>query len=721
MEGLTHEGNMRILAHILHSRLESPTEGRVGRGSRRATSTFDARLGRSLALPRHGFALLLAGALISHTTAFGDQPTAGDIPGLVAAASKYHSDQSLEPFRSLEELRRDTSPEVRAKLEAGFIQLLGTNSTFEARRFACKQLGIMGSTKALPALTQLLKSDETASIACLALTTYPHGKADSILRQALAGARGKVRVQIIDALGDRRDEKATKLLAAVARGAEDGRDSETQAGVAAIAALGKIGTRAAYSTIVSLCACAGNELEPALAEAKMRCAERFAASGDTKAAVAIYNELMAPTQPAFLRRGAFLALLRRDKDGGEERILATLHGGDSLLEPVAIAAIGRLSSPGASEKFALELPKLSTQAQAWMLETLAIRADVAARSALEHSLRSPDSTVQRAAIKGLAHAGNTGSVGGLVQVLAASKNADDVRLVQTTLVELGGGNETDQALLSAVRDSSGDGRARLFNVLARRQGPGANAVFLEQAKQSDPVVAKAALQTLAKTAQAGDLPKLLQTVAELNDADVRSEAESCAAQALSRMKDSARRSEIVEQALEKAGNGEGHISLLRLLPSCGDDASLKKLQAAAAESDAQIHETAVRALAEWPNSTAWDALAAAEKSESEPLRGVAMHGLARLAEEANAHPDATLMARYRQLVADARGAGELKLILGSLAGAGDPDALDISLPLLTNSDVHAEAVLAVKKIAEAVKAKHPELAEKALKQIDAKP
>jgi HEAT repeat protein len=665
-----------------------------------------------------GFALVLAGGLIAGTTAFGDQPKAGDIPALVVAAAKYHSDQSLEPFRRLEELTRDPSPEVRSKLEAGFIQLLGTNSTFEARRFACKQLGIIGSAKALPVLARMLKSDETAGIACLALTTYPHGKADNILRQAMAESRGKVRLQIIDTLGDRRDEKATKLLVAVAHSVEDGRDSETQAGVAAIAALGKIGTRAAYSAIVSLCGCAGNELEPALAEAKMRCAERFAASGDTKEAVAIYNEFVAASEPVFLRRGAFLGLLRLDKDGGEARILATLHAGDAVLEPVAIAAIGRLSSPGASEKFALELSSLSAQAQAWLLETLAIRADAAARLALEHSLGSSDTLVQRAAIKGLAHTGNSGSVGGLVRILADSKVSEKVRLVQTTLVELSGGKETDEALLAAVRDLSGDGRARMFNVLARRQGSGANGLFLDQAKQSDPVVAKAALQTLARTAQPGDLPKLLQTVAELNDADVRAEAESCAAQALSRMKDSARRAAIVQQALEQAGNGDGHISLLRLLPSCGDDASLKKLQAAAAESDARVHEAAVRALAEWPNSSAWDALSAAAKSESEPLRGVAMHGLARLAEESNSHPDATLMARYRQLVADARGAGELKLILGSLAGAGDPDALDISLPLLTNSDVHAEAVLAVKKIAEAVKAKHPELAEKALKQID---
>jgi hypothetical protein len=665
------------------------------------------------------FALALGAGLCVGAPAFADQPKPAEIPGLVAAAAKYQSEQSLEPLRRLEELTGDTSPEVRAKLEAGLIRLLATNCTFEARRFACKQLGIMGSAKALPVLEELLHSEETAGIACLALTTYPQGKADSVLRQALIRARGKVEVQIINTLGDRRDAKATKLLAAIARGAADGHDAEMQAGEAAVAALGKMGTRAAYSTIVALCGCAGTELRPALADAKMRCAERFAAAGDAKTAVAIYSELVASTEPAFRRRGAFLGLLRLDKDGGEQRILETIRAGDSVLEPVAIAAIARLSSPGASEKFAFELPKLSAQAQVWLLEALAARRDAAARSALEHCLTSRDAGVQRAAIRGLAHGGDAGSVGQLIQILAASRDAEEVRLVQTTLVDLQGGSETDQALLAAVKDCSGDGRARLFNVLAHRQGAGANAVFLEQARQSDPIVAKAALQTLARTARLDDLPKLLQTLAELKDADVRAEAESCAAQALSRINDPARRSAILQPALDQAGNGEARISLLRLLPVCGDDASLKKLQTAIADPDVGVHEAAMRALAEWPNTTAWDALAAAaQTAQSEALRGTAMRGLARLAEEANARPDAKLMERYRQLVADARGDGELKLILGSLGGAADPDALDIALPLLSNSAVHAEAIQAIKKIAESVKAKHPELAQKALKQID---
>ena len=117
-------------------------------------------------------------------------PTKADIAKIVAGAATYAPGQSREPFRRLEELVRDPSPGVRKHLEAGLVRLLAPTSTFEARRFACKQLGIIGSRRALPALAELLKAEETAGIACLALTTYPAGKADEILRAALPSAPG---------------------------------------------------------------------------------------------------------------------------------------------------------------------------------------------------------------------------------------------------------------------------------------------------------------------------------------------------------------------------------------------------------------------------------------------------------------------------------------------------------------------------------------------------
>jgi hypothetical protein len=62
----------------------------------------------------------------------------------------------------------------------------------------------------------------------------------------------------------------------------------------------------------------------------------------------------------------------------------------------------------------------------------------------------------------------------------------------------------------------------------------------------------------------------------------------------------------------------------------------------------------------------------------------------------------------------------LRLILGALGGAAHPDALKLALPLLDKTGVHAEAEVAVKKIAESIKGQYPQAAEEALKRLQSK-
>ena len=111
--------------------------------------------------------LLLSGCTVALVMpALAGTPAAKTyVAKLIAEAATYQPGQSREPFRRLEDLVHQTSPGVRKELEAGLVRLLASTSTFEARRFACKQLGIIGSKIALPALGYLLKSEETAGIA----------------------------------------------------------------------------------------------------------------------------------------------------------------------------------------------------------------------------------------------------------------------------------------------------------------------------------------------------------------------------------------------------------------------------------------------------------------------------------------------------------------------------------------------------------------------------
>lgn len=660
--------------------------------------------------------LLIGLAAGPATRAFSAQAsTKADIAKLVAEAASYQPGQSREPFRRIEELLRDSSSSVRKQVEAGLVQLLGPGSTFEARRFACKQLGIVGTKSALPALAKLLQSDETAGIACLALTTYPRGKADEVLRAALPPATGVARIQIINTLGDRRDRNAVKLLAPLAG------DADLSVAKAALASLGKIGNQAAWKAITSVPKDVDPAVQAAVTEASLRCAETFAASGDWKGATPIYETLLASSQPVYVRRAAFDALLCLDKAQAQPRILQVLHGSDSTLKPVAIASVRTLPSTNASEVFAADLPSLPSQEQVWLIDSLAARGDTAACTAIGNSLASPDAAVRRAAISALGRIGSTWCVGMFASALARTPDAEERHAVESALIGLQGGAQTDQAIAAALEKSSANARASLIAALARRQGPAANSLLLAEAGRPDPAAAKAALRALAKTAGPAEVTPLLERLTGAPDAALRSEAESAVVQALARIDSPVRRSVLVRGALGWAQTIDSRTVILGLLPACGDATALAFLSGATADHDTRVRDAAVRALADWPDVSAWDALASLYgQPATESVRGLALRGLVRLAGEANAHPDAKLVERYRQLLAGAHGDADLRLILGSLGGAASPGTLELALPLLANAGVRAEAEVAVKKIAEAIKAQHPQAAQEALKRLQPK-
>ena len=194
------------------------------------------------------------------------------------------------------------------------------------------------------------------------------------------------------------------------------------------------------------------DLQPAITEATLRCAGVRAAARDAKAAKALYEGLLAPSQPTYVRRAALDALLRLDKAQAQQRILEVLHGSDSALKPVAIANVRALPSGKASEVFAAELANLEAPEQVWMIDSLAVRRDTAACTAIGNSLASPHAAVRREAIDALGCIGGTWCVALFARALDASTDADERRAIQSALIVLPGGAQTDRAIITALEE-----------------------------------------------------------------------------------------------------------------------------------------------------------------------------------------------------------------------------------------------------------------------------
>ena len=654
-----------------------------------------------------GCSLLLGVALLSRVEA------AADLPKLIADAAKYESGQNAEPLQQIEQLLRDSAgkPALRAQLEAGLVQLLAPGATFEARRFACQWLAAIGTDASLPALARLLANDETAGIACLALSSRRSPQVTAILRTALASARGRTRLQLIGALGNHQDAQSVQMFAQLAR------DADAAVAEAAILALGKIGSAPARDAIAALRKEARPAPVSAIDEATLRVAQQLSAAGDRKAASALHTELLRRESPANVRRGALAALIALDTDGGRQRILDTLRRPDAALTPVAIAGVASLKSAGASETFGAMLPKLSPAAQVWMIEALAGRGDAAARSCVLAQVSATDAAVRRAAIFAVGKIEDAKAVPVLAKALAGAKSPDELQEIEVALGRLHGGVATDEAIVVQLKRSSARTKVALFSALARRGARAAVPALLTEAGGSDVETVQAAFRTLGRIAGGADLPALLEKLVNLKAADARADAESAAARTMAKIADVCRRSEAVRATLAKTSDVEGRCSLLRLAPKAADAGALAALVAAGGNKEPRIRDASVRALAAWPDATGWNALLAIyQRPENDRHRTLALRALVRLAGDLNARPDAALIERYRQLLSGARG-DDRKLILGALAGVAHPDALQLALPLLSDAGSRAEAELAVKKIAASIRAQHPQAAQAALERL----
>jgi HEAT repeat protein len=637
-----------------------------------------------------------------------------DLPKLIADAAKYQSGQNAQAIRAIEQLVRDAAgrPTLRAELEASLVRLLAPSATFEARRFACQSLAVVGTDASLPALAELLKGEETVGIACLALSGQRTPRAAEILRSALPGARGRARLQLIGALGNHQDASAVKTLADLAR------DPDADVAAAAILAISKMNGPDAHAAIVKLRKEAPSGLAGPVTEATLRMAEQLAAAGDRKAAADIYKELLASKTPTNVRRGALAALLPLDDDAGQQRILDTISGADPALVPVAIARVGLLESDGASKTFAALLPKLPPSSRVWMIEALAVRGGPVVRDAIRAEVSAADAAVRLVAVFALGKLDDASCVGLLAKALSNAQSPEERRAVELALAGLRGGAATDQALIAELRQASDVTKVSLFSILTRRGARAAVPALLAEADGSDLPTVRAAFQALGRIATPDDVPALLEKLANLKIADVREDAERAAARAMAKMANVSRRSEAVRRLLAKSPGIEARCSLLRLLPVAADADALAALTAARTDKEPRIRDAAVRALAAWPDATGWDPLLAIfQQPENETHRALALRALTGLARGLNARPDAALIHRYRLLLAGARDDGDRKLILGSLADAAHPDALQLVLPLLSNAGVRAEAEVAVKKIAASIQARHPQAAKAALERL----
>lgn len=225
---------------------------------------------------------------------------------LFAKIKTYDWGQSRASLTDVSDLVRKShgSPEERSKVEKSLLEVLqAADATYAGRQFVCRELSIIGTEQSVPVLGGLLTDEKMSDMARYALERIPGAAVDEALRNALGKTSGKVKVGIINSLGQRRDGKAAAAIGALTG------DSDQMVAGAALSALGQIANAEATKVLAEAKGKVTGKLQLVALDAYLKCADRLVAEGKKDQALAIYKELYKEDQPKPIRTAALRGMV----------------------------------------------------------------------------------------------------------------------------------------------------------------------------------------------------------------------------------------------------------------------------------------------------------------------------------------------------------------------------------------------------------------------------
>ncbi|HDP33536.1 MAG TPA: DUF1080 domain-containing protein [Candidatus Hydrogenedentes bacterium] len=160
-------------------------------------------------------------------------------------------------------------------------------------------------------------------------------------------------------------------------------------------------------------------------------------------------------------------------------------------------------------------------------------------------------------------------------------------------------------------------------------------------------------------------------------------------------------SNTLAKALDNASTPAEKVSLLRVLSRMGGADAYELVTARLAANEPSVRDGAIRALSNWPDTQAINALVDVFAGASETAhRMAALRGCVRLLRLGELDTAATLSV-YEQLAESAQTGDERKMLLAGLAEVNSPEAITLVTKMLEDDSVQAEATMAIQRIGDA--------------------
>jgi HEAT repeat protein len=556
---------------------------------------------------------------------------------------------------------------------------------------ACRQLAIIGGKDSIAPLAALLGDEKLSHMARYALEPNPDPAVDQALRDALGKVKGGPLVGVIGSLGVRRDAQAVPALA------QRLGDSDAVVARAAARALGSIGNAPAAAALQKALpnASADNRLDTC--EGLLRCAEKLAAAGEEREAIAIYDRLRKLDGPHQVRAGALRgAILTRGK-GGLALLKENLRSSDYILFSAAVQTAQVLPDSDVTKALTAEMKNLPPDNQILVIQTLGRRGDKAALPALFAAARSGPKPIRLAALETMTELGDASAVPVLVQLLDDTDRAIS-RAAQENLAALPG-PQADAAVVTLFNSGDRDRQARALDLMERRRMTDAVPTLLKAARAADATLRPALIRAVGDLGGPEQLPVLLDLLKESQQPQELTAVEQALSSICTKAEDPAAQVKTLVARGAQAEPAQKAV-LLRVLSGIGGAEALQTVRAAVDSDDEKVRSAAIRALGTWKTEDAAPLLLAlAKEAQDSSEKTLLLRNYLGFAGRGNL-PVEQRLDMCRQAAGMVQRDEEKKLLLGTLSHIEAPETLALVVPYLNEPGVQQEAAMAVVALAE---------------------
>jgi HEAT repeat protein len=586
------------------------------------------------------------------------------------------------------------------------VAVLKAEGKVEEKHAACRELAVIGTGQAVPALAAMLGDGKLSQPARLALENIPGPEAGEALRAALGSLKGSLLAGVINSIGARRDPGAVGALA----GLLSNDDPEVVASAAL--SLGSIGTTGAAAALKDALAKASPVSRSAVAAGCLACADAALGRKNADEARVLYDLVRASGAPDPLRAAGMCgALIARGADGAD-LLREQLRGGDATMFAASLRAAHEMAGAAVTRALAGELGTLTGERQVLVLHALGDRRDAAAVPAILEATRNAAPEAVVTVIGVLTQIGDVSALPRLIEWMS-SPDAATARAARTAVAAFPS-KEADAAVTALLAGGDPKTRVIAIQLIGQRRVAGALPPLLKSAADADAAVREAGLKVLGDLGGAGELPVLLNLLTKAGSPGDLEALETALSAICRRQADREACAERVG-ACFAAATGGARPAALRVLRSLGGARSLAAVRTAAA--DAALKDEALRMVCDWPTTDALpDVTELAKKSTDAKLKILALRACLRLIPLQEVSVERKLAGLKEALILVER-PDEKKLALAALAETPHPEAGRIIETALGESAVRAEAETALLRIGPLMAASYPDEAKALLEKL----